>query len=850
MFEIFEKFNTIDITVHLNEVICQTEITQYFKNYQKNPIELEIELPKLFDCNITKFEMIKNNKKVVSQLLEKEKAKEKYSDTISTGNYGFISYNEGEKNKVCLGNIAPEEEIELKTFYFSHIINKNLSYQVKFPTIFPNFIMGDPNSKEEPIEYEYKKEIVKGKIYINALSKITRLVIKGSKNFSKIEKKFGKDNKTAEIEIFKDNFSDKDIPGIILFRTEKINDDLLYYQCDPKKNKTYYMLQKTINKPEFTKEFKNEIDEDENLDYNSLVKIKDEEEEEKEKPKECYIFLLDQSGSMSGERINLSCKSLLLFLQSLHKNCFFQLVGFGSDFEFFSEKPLEYNKENVKNLMETIKKLGADKGGTELYEPLKEIYTNKIYDEYDMKKNIILLTDGELFDKEKVINLIGANSSRFNFNSIGIGECDKDLIERTALMGNGYSYYISKLDQLNSVVISLLEKSQNLLTINCLTNQKCLIEDNNKKAISKNDYFTHAFIIDGINLKNIEFIIKKNDKEIKINFDKNKMIKLPDGDNLGKLIVDNYIKSKKCNQKTIIKLSKEYNILTDETAFYAKMINEVPVTEKMIKMTNKDNTAINNTIEENKNQNIIHNEDLIYNDEIFGYDEVEEEQNKEKKGFFSNLFSKIFHSDNNIIKKKKFVYKEKKKKKKKEKESRKYYDAEDDWVGSAAPDYDDDYDLGAAPGDDYEIGCSNKGYKRDSFDDDNDDEGDYIPKESPKIIKSENAQKNEIVIKKEFKFDEFILDQDVLEGNWTKNTQSELLIEQEKDIYEKIKKYSEDKGIKDENGIITLLALYYILNKKKDKINELKFVINKAKVYVKAIFNLGYEEIIKEIETK
>ena len=89
-----------------------------------------------------------------------------------------------------------------------------------------------------------------------------------------------------------------------------------------------------------------------------------------------------------------------------------------------------------------------------------------------------------------------------------------------------------------------------------------------------------------------------------------------------------------------------------------------------------------------------------------------------------------------------------------------------------------------------------------------------------------------------------------MEGNWTKNTQSEKLIEQEKDIYEKIKKYSEDKGIKDENGIITLFALYYIHNKKKDKINELKFVINKAKVYVKAIFNLGYEEIIKEIKTK
>ena len=78
--------------------------------------------------------------------------------------------------------------------------------------------------------------------------------------------------------------------------------------------------------------------------------------------------------------------------------------------------------------MDIIKQLNADRGGTELYEPLYKIYSDKIYTEYDMEKNIILLTDGELFDKEKVINLIGANSNQFIFNSIGIGNCDKDLI--------------------------------------------------------------------------------------------------------------------------------------------------------------------------------------------------------------------------------------------------------------------------------------------------------------------------------------------------------------------------------------------------------------------------------------
>ena len=63
--------------------------------------------------------------------------------------------------------------------------------------------------------------------------------------------------------------------------------------------------------------------------------------------------------------------------------------------------------------MTTIKGLTADKGGTNLFDPLKKIYKDKIYDDYDMIKNIIILADGEVDNKEKVLNLIVSNSSRF-----------------------------------------------------------------------------------------------------------------------------------------------------------------------------------------------------------------------------------------------------------------------------------------------------------------------------------------------------------------------------------------------------------------------------------------------------
>ena len=358
MKELNDKFDTINIITNINELIVQTEVTQYFKNTKNTPIELQMTIPKLSNNNLTKFEMTKRDQKVISKLIEKRKAEEKYTDSIASGNYGLLSYSSKEETTIFLGNIPPNEEITLKTYFFGHIISKDYSYQASFPVIFPGFILGDPNNNESPENYQYQKQIVKGKIFINTFSKLTRLVIKGSKNFGKIKKKYGSDYKSAEIDIFKNNFSERDIPGIIIFRTKDINKDKLFFQEDPNKNKNYYILQKTLEIPEFNLNSKNQIDEDENINYASLLQSKENDKNNNDNA--CYIFLLDQSGSMSGQSIEICKKSLLLFLQSLNNGCYFQLIGFGSDFEYYTNEPLEYNNENIAKLVDIIKNLSAN----------------------------------------------------------------------------------------------------------------------------------------------------------------------------------------------------------------------------------------------------------------------------------------------------------------------------------------------------------------------------------------------------------------------------------------------------------------------------------------------------------
>ena len=117
------KFDTINLISYINELIVKTEVTQYFKNTKQSPIELQMTIPKLSNNNLTRFEMTMRNQKVVSKLIENSKAKEKYTDTLASGNCGFLSYSSPEETTIFLGNIAPNEEIALKTLF--HNITKN-----------------------------------------------------------------------------------------------------------------------------------------------------------------------------------------------------------------------------------------------------------------------------------------------------------------------------------------------------------------------------------------------------------------------------------------------------------------------------------------------------------------------------------------------------------------------------------------------------------------------------------------------------------------------------------------------------------------------------------------------------
>ena len=185
----------IYVSTNLNELYSESIITQTFTNETNNSIELILAIPIYSDILISQFTIKIGENEGISKIIEKEKSKEKYTDSISEGNTSVISYSDDEKNLTfIIGNILPKEKIILSTTFLQSINSYDKSYEYKMYFDFPNFI---DNKGNKLIELE--KQGINCKINLNVNSPLTRLIFL---NFEEnvIKKNYLDNNKKCDIE--------------------------------------------------------------------------------------------------------------------------------------------------------------------------------------------------------------------------------------------------------------------------------------------------------------------------------------------------------------------------------------------------------------------------------------------------------------------------------------------------------------------------------------------------------------------------------------------------------------------------------------------------------------------------
>lgn len=108
-----------------------------------------------------------------------------------------------------------------------------------------------------------------------------------------------------------------------------------------------------------------------------------------------------------------------ILLKSLPRDCYVNIVGFGSDYKTLFPRSKQYNPTIAARCIEYIDTMDADFGGTEVLKALRRVYSKARVWWYH--RQIILITDGAVSNSEAVIKFVRKRSSTVRLFALGIG---------------------------------------------------------------------------------------------------------------------------------------------------------------------------------------------------------------------------------------------------------------------------------------------------------------------------------------------------------------------------------------------------------------------------------------------
>ena len=177
-----------------------------------------------------------------------------------------------------------------------------------------------------------------------------------------------------------------------------------------------------------------------------------------------FVFLIDCSGSMSGGRIEQARKCLSLFLRSLPHGSFYNVIKFGSNYVQLWERSVELTEETFGVGLQAIGSINATMGGTSIYAPLESIFKDRIVG----VRQIFVITDGEVNNTSRVLELVRQNRRENRLFCIGIGGADEGLVNGMATCSGGMSCFVdgSTDGQFEAAILQMLAISRRPVMVN------------------------------------------------------------------------------------------------------------------------------------------------------------------------------------------------------------------------------------------------------------------------------------------------------------------------------------------------------------------------------------------------
>ncbi|XP_074071451.1 von Willebrand factor A domain-containing protein 5A-like isoform X2 [Macrotis lagotis] len=439
------------VTVTIREFVADVSATLEYKNEEKDPVEAFFVFPMDEDSAVYSFQALVDGKNIVAEIQEKQQAQENYENAISQGQQAFLLEQDRSSSDIfscSIGNL-PAGQMAAVTLSYVQELSLEADGAVRFvlPTILnPRYLLQEsaatdnitsqiPRVPGKELPYSFS---VNANVYsLHGIEKVQSNCPLGTLQYLE------NDKTVAQVSLAEGHKFDRDVEILVYYR--EVNTPSVSVELAQAGAKSDSLM----GDPAVMVSF-----------YPSIPESQGESTGE-------FIFLMDRSGSMSctmnskGDaqiRIDSAKETLVLMLKSLPPGCFFNIYGFGSSFESFYPESVEYTQQSMEDAVQKVKALDADLGGTEILEPLKDIYSKSCRP--DHPRQLFIFTDGEVGDTRQVIAEVKQHSQNHRCFSFGIGEgASTSLIKGIAQAAGGTAEFITGLDRMQPKALRSLKRA-------------------------------------------------------------------------------------------------------------------------------------------------------------------------------------------------------------------------------------------------------------------------------------------------------------------------------------------------------------------------------------------------------
>lgn len=412
-----------EVRAHLTGPLAAVEVTQRFSNPLHEPADLDYLFPVPDGAAITAFELKIGERRIQGDLRELEAAREEFEQARQQGRRaGLLEQRRTNLFSVWLANVRPGETILASLSYQQRLKFEDDSYEFVFPMgITPKY-----DSPSHPHEGDGTQAPLAG-----------------------VGEKIG----PVEIEVTAD-------AGVALVGEPKSPSHPLQIHKTGERGFQASLAGMQLPDHDFVLRYSVASDSLKAAAWTSVREgntiflatlVPPRLEDEHTPPAREFVFVLDRSGSMTGQPIQQARNALRACLRSTGADDTIRILLFDDKVEWYRSEPVKLTQQELEKADAFLAKVEG-RGGTEIVGAIEAAL--KIPVDPAWARFVVFLTDGAVSAEERALDQVRSQIGAARVFTFGIGpSVNRALLSRMARLGRGRAEFLQLNEDIEGAII-------------------------------------------------------------------------------------------------------------------------------------------------------------------------------------------------------------------------------------------------------------------------------------------------------------------------------------------------------------------------------------------------------------